>query len=332
MRSMSSITFCCCLLWFGSVIQLYEIFLAYLDFIFHFYFIFNDLDQPARWKNIAVFLLCVALSDIWFCYSCSGTLLHDSRSYSALVYLSLCCALCWVCVCALCICQCFFAVINRCQRILFVCFFPVSFVRFIRSFIRLAARSHSFANSRSLSLSLSLCFARAPSLSSTFVLFCVYCLSLTVAAVAAGCCCLPLIAQSILYTLVRSRAILIFTLNIFFARWVLCLALNWIVELILSESDVLILLFYSNCFSSKRFCVFVCTLDTDISIFLFLFVILWRRKKKLRFRYMIIVCVSARISRHQNINRTITRWLGSWRPVFVSWHLYTLMVSRLCQR
>lgn len=283
-------------------------------------------------KYCRFFLLCVALSDIWFCYSCSGTLLHDSRSYSALVYLSLCCALCWVCVCALCICQCFFAVINRCQRILFVCFFlSLLFVSFVHSFVWLPVliRLQIPALSRSLFPYASpvhrLCLPRS-------CVFCVYCLSLTVAAVAAGCCCLPLIAQSILYTLVRSRAILIFTLNIFFARWVLCLALNWIVELILSESDVLILLFYSNCFSSKRFCVFVCTLDTDISIFLFLFVILWRRKKKLRFRYMIIVCVSARISRHQNINRTITRWLGSWRPVFVSWHLYTLMVSRLCQR
>lgn len=242
---------------FGSVIQLYKIFLAYLDFIFHFYFIFNDLDQPARWKNIAVFLLCVALSDIWFCYSCSGTLLHDSRSYSALVYPSLCCDLCWVCVCALHLPMLFCRYKSMPANFIRV-FFPVSFVRFIRSFIRLAARSHSFANSRSLSLSLSLCFARAPSLSSTFVLFCVYCLSLTVAAVAAGCCCLPLIAQSILYTLVRSRAILIFTLNIFFARWVLCLALNWIVELILSESDVLILLFFLKLFFFQTFlCVCV---------------------------------------------------------------------------
>lgn len=123
-------------------------------------------------KYCRFFLLCVALSNIWFCYSCSGTLLHDSRSYSALVYLSLCCALCWVCVCvcALHLPMLFCRYKSMPANFIRV-FFPVSFVRFIRSFIRLAARSHSFANSRSLSLSLSLCFARAPSLSSTFVCF-----------------------------------------------------------------------------------------------------------------------------------------------------------------
>lgn len=64
--------------------------------------------------------------------SCSGTLLHDSRSYSNW-FISL-----FVSVCVLCICKCF-AVINRCQRILFVCFFfslsLSSFHSFIHSFV-----------------------------------------------------------------------------------------------------------------------------------------------------------------------------------------------------
>lgn len=87
------------------------------------------------------------LCDFWLCYSCSGTLVHDSRSYSDWVL-----SLSVYCVCMLCICQCFFAVINRCQRIFIrVLFLSLLFVLFAFVHSRLAARSHSFANSLSLS-------------------------------------------------------------------------------------------------------------------------------------------------------------------------------------
>lgn len=272
--------------------------------------------KPRREKKIKSLFLCALLSDFWLCYSCSGTLLHDSRSYSNLdlsLFVLVCFAFANV----------FFAVINRCQRIFYSCVFFVSFVHFIRL---TAARSHSFANSLSTYLTLRLFLPFLRLFYSTFVFLRV---SLCVSYRGGGGLLLFAIDCPIYILYTHLRAILIFTLNIFFARWVLCLALNWIVELILSESDVLILLFlllFFCCISlyNKPNVSFVCTLDI---IFLFFFFFLWFYKN-LRFRYMIIVVCVCVVFQTEELKHTIT----SWRPVFVSWHLYTLMVSRLFQR
>lgn len=308
-------------------------YLAYLDFIFHFYFIFNDLDQPTRRKNIAVFFSCVVLCRIFDFVILVLVLYCTIHDHIRLWFISLCVVL--RCVCALCICQCFFAVINRCQRILFVCFCSVSFVRFIRSFIRLAARSHSFANSLSFPLFRSCCV----SFFHFRVFFaCIACLlpwrRRRRRRAVVVCHWLP----NLYYT--HSRALA--RHSHFYVKHFLCsmssllsIELNrWVDFKWIGRADSS---FFSNCFSSvcispfssKRFSVNVCALW--IQIFLFFFLCFYE-EKKLRFRYMIIVCVCARISRHKTEYRTITCWLGSWRPVFVSWHLYTLMVSRLFQR